>query len=68
VSGDIIVGRIEFGPRVDSHQGEAVALRAQVAQLRAALEVARDALYNGFEPDNQGRAYHVVCDALKASA
>lgn len=36
--------------------------------MRTALVRAKDALHNPFEPDNQSRAYHEVCDALKNAA
>jgi hypothetical protein len=34
-------------------------------ELLTAMKAARDALYNGFEPDNQSRAYHAADDAVK---
>lgn len=36
--------------------------------LLRALKRAREALYNGFEPDNQSRAYHDVDDAIRKSS
>lgn len=36
-------------------------------QLVAALKRARGYLYNGFEPDNQSKAYEDVCAALAAA-
>jgi hypothetical protein len=33
--------------------------------LLRAMKRAREALYNGFEPDNQSRAYHDADDAIK---
>lgn len=36
-------------------------------KLLAALKRAREALYNGFEPDNQSRAYHDIDDHIKAA-
>lgn len=33
--------------------------------LLRAMKAARDALYNGFEPDNQSRAYHAADEAVK---
>lgn len=44
------------------------ALRQQAPKLepfRKALEFARDALRNDFEPNNQSTTYHKVCDLLK---
>lgn len=40
-------------------------LRAEIERLRAALAAARDALRNGFEPDNQSRAYKAADAALR---
>lgn len=40
--------------------------RLQLIAAREALVKARDALYNGFEPDNQSLAYHEVCVAIEA--
>lgn len=37
-------------------------------ELVTTLEFARDALYNGFEPDNQSRAYQRVDEVLKRFA
>ena len=37
----------------------------EIAVLRVALQDAATALYNGFEPNNQSRAYHRAMDALK---
>jgi hypothetical protein len=33
--------------------------------LLRAMRRAREALYNGFEPDNQSRAYHDADEAIK---
>jgi hypothetical protein len=38
---------------------------AEIERLRAELTAARDALYNGFEPDNQSRAWHRANAALE---
>ena len=35
--------------------------------LLRAMKRARDALYNGFEPDNQSRAYHDADKAIKVA-
>ncbi len=35
--------------------------------LLRAMKRARDALYNGFEPDNQSRAYHDADEAIKVA-
>lgn len=43
------------------------ALKAKVERLRAALEDARNALHNDFEPDNQSNAYKRASRALEAS-
>jgi hypothetical protein len=41
---------------------------AEIERLRAELTAARDALYNGFEPDNQSRAWHRANAALEQKA
>lgn len=41
------------------------ALFAEVERLKAALREAGEALYNGFEPDNQSRSWHRVQEALR---
>jgi hypothetical protein len=40
-------------------------LEADNERLRAELGAACDALYNGFEPDNQSRAWHRAKAALE---
>ena len=40
---------------------------ARISALENALEGAAEALYNGFEPDNQSRAYHAARTALARS-
>ena len=40
------------------------AAESTLEQAIKALEAARGYLYNGFEPDNQSRAYHEVCASL----
>lgn len=39
-------------------------LIAAAPDMLEALEVAREYLYNPFEPDNQSRAWHTVCAAI----
>lgn len=42
--------------------------REEIERLRSILTLAKDALYNGFEPDNQSATWHRIDDALKESA
>ena len=44
----------------------AEALQSRLDELREALSSARDALFNGFEPDNQSKAWHKANAALGA--
>lgn len=47
-------------------RGMVLAARANVDLLLSALERARDALHNDFEPDNQSRAWHAANAAIAA--
>lgn len=46
--------------------GAVAKLQQQLAEAQKALVIARDRLYNDFEPDNQSKAYHAVCAALES--
>lgn len=49
-------------PKVPAYQHEHLLYRARA--LYTALQAARDALHNDFEPDNQSRAWHAATLAL----
>ena len=42
-------------------------LQSRLSEAYAALVVAKDALYNAFEPDNQSKAYHTICATIAAA-
>lgn len=77
-AGEAMLGIVSYGTRYPqglAYIGITVGLHAEAdlanahliaaaPELLAALELARDALYNGFEPDNQSAAYHKICTVI----
>ena len=64
IAAGCVAGNFREWPMV---RPEAKRLLAERDQLLAALKAARDALYNGFEPDNQSRAWHAANNAVAAA-
>jgi hypothetical protein len=68
-SGGIIVGTCinceKLQGQVSELSKKIVQLESRLAAMRGALEIAKDYLYNPFEPDKQSNQYKIIEDALQ---